>query len=150
MRNRRLLPHIMAHKSSHNRMSRSLVCNVVLVCLTVTCGIRASLFAEGDARVDRPIISGEHAAAIDRYLSTLTDSGFSGTVLLARDGQVVLHNGYGSADDNARKPVTTETVFDIGSLTKQFTAAAIMKLEMAGKLNTTDRIAEHLPRYAAG
>ena len=95
------------------------------------------------------VVSGEAGAAIDHYLSTLTDVGFSGTVLLADRGKVVLHKGYGFADAAGRKPVTTETVFDIGSLTKQFTSAAIMKLEMAGKLSTSDPINKYLSNVPA-
>jgi CubicO group peptidase (beta-lactamase class C family) len=66
--------------------------------------------------------------------------GFSGAVLVARDGDVVLDDGYGYAIRSSRTPNTEETVFSTGSLTKQFTAAAIMKLEMAGRLRTEDTI----------
>jgi CubicO group peptidase (beta-lactamase class C family) len=66
--------------------------------------------------------------------------GFSGAVLLAKDGNVLLSRGYGLADREAGTPVTPETVFDIGSITKQFTAAAILKLEMEGKLTVNDPI----------
>ena len=89
--------------------------------------------------------SDKAATAIDDYLAALTEFGFSGAVLLAKDGRQVLHKGYGFANAAAREPVTTQTVFDIGSLTKQFTAAAIMKLEVAGKLNTSDPLSKHLP-----
>lgn len=77
---------------------------------------------------------------LDNHLSRLAAFGFSGSVLVARDGKVILNKGYGLADRKNRVPVTTETVFDIASITKQFTAAAILKLEMAGKLKTTDTI----------
>ena len=120
-----------------------------IVWFAFSLALRAALLAEGNVSIDRPVVSGEQAATIDKYLSTLTDSGFSGTVLLAREGQVLLHKGYGAADVTRRKPVTTESVFDIGSVTKQFTSAAIMKLEMAGKLNTSDAISEHLPDVPA-
>ena len=95
------------------------------------------------AASDGAVISGDQAAVIDQYLSSLIEFGFSGSVLLADKG--VLHKGYGVADVARQKPVTTETVFDIGSLTKQFTAAAIMKLEMAGKLSTSDPMNKYLP-----
>ena len=126
-------------------MRRSLRFTVAIVCLASHSSFSPRALSDSDALADRPAISGEPAVAIDEYLSTLTDVGFSGTVLLARRGEVVLHKGYGHADVARRRPVTTETVFDIGSLTKQFTAAAIMKLEMAGKLSTGDALARHLP-----
>ena len=80
------------------------------------------------------------AARIDTHLSRLVPFGFSGAILLAKDGTVLLSRGYGLADREAGTPVTPETVFDIGSITKQFTAAAILKLEMEGKLTVNDSI----------
>lgn len=80
------------------------------------------------------------ARNLDVYLERLVPFGFSGTVLLARDGDVLLNKGYGWADVEARVPNTDETVFPIESVTKQFTAAAILTLEMQGKLQTSDPI----------
>lgn len=78
---------------------------------------------------------------IDVYFSRLADAqGFSGAVLVARDGDVVLHKGYGLANDAEDTSVTAETVFDIGSISKQFTAAGILHLEMQGALSINDHI----------
>lgn len=77
---------------------------------------------------------------VDEYLTRAAAFGFSGAVLVARDGEIVLHAGYGEADREADLPVTPETVFDIGSITKQFTAAAILTLEEAGALRVGDPI----------
>ena len=60
--------------------------------------------------------------------------------LAAKDGEIILAKGYGWADREKRIPFTSTTVFTVGSLTKQFTAAAILKLEMMGKLTTDDLI----------
>ena len=84
-------------------------------------------------------------AKVDRYLARLQKIGFSGAVLVARNGEVILEKGYGFADRERRIPITPDTVFTVGSITKQFTAAAILKLEMQGKLRVTDRIGKHLP-----
>ena len=72
---------------------------------------------------------------------------FSGAVLVARDGQVVHAKGYGLANREHRVPNRGDTRFMIGSLAKQFTAAAILKLEQDGKLSTADTISKHLPDY---
>ncbi|HEX9941724.1 MAG TPA: serine hydrolase domain-containing protein [Thermoanaerobaculia bacterium] len=80
---------------------------------------------------------------LDRFMSRLEAFGFSGSLLVARDGRIVLEKGYGFADRERGVPFTAETGFDIGSITKQFTAAAILKLEMAGKLKVTDPIAKY-------
>ncbi len=90
------------------------------------------------------VVAGDAGARIDTYFEALTEGGFSGTVLVVRKGEVLLHKGYGLADRDDKIPCTTETVFDIGSITKQFTAAAILKLEMEGKLHAGDRLSEHL------
>lgn len=75
--------------------------------------------------------------AIDNYL---TATGVSGGILIAKNGKVVLGKGYGWTDEKHKIPITPNSVFDIGSVTKQFTAAAILKLEEQGKLNVSDSI----------
>jgi CubicO group peptidase (beta-lactamase class C family) len=80
------------------------------------------------------------AQKVDSYLSRIVPFGFSGSLLIAREGEIVLNKGYGLAVRSQGIPNTAETVFSTGSLTKQFTAAGIMKLEMMGKLNTRDPI----------
>ena len=57
----------------------------------------------------------------------------------------MLEKGYGLADRDNKIPVTSTTVMTIGSISKQFTAAAVLKLEMQGKLHTTDSISLYLP-----
>lgn len=91
------------------------------------------------------VVQGDLGAKLDRYFSRLAPFGFSGVVLVAKKKQILLHKGYGWADAQNRVPNTTQTVFDIASLTKQFTAAAILKLEMQGKLKTTDALGKLLP-----
>jgi CubicO group peptidase (beta-lactamase class C family) len=78
------------------------------------------------------------ARRLDDYMGRLVPFGYSGVLLVAKGDQIVLANGYGLADRENGVPVTAETVFDIGSVTKQFTAAAILKLEMEGRLRVDD------------
>ena len=69
------------------------------------------------------------SAKLDEYMNALTDAGqFSGAVLVAQNGTVLLSKGYGMANYDCSVPNTPQTVFRIASNTKQFTAAAIMKL----------------------
>ncbi len=73
-----------------------------------------------------------------------------GAAVLVRKGeQVLLRKGYGLADVKKGRPVKPELVFRLGSLTKQFTAAAIMMLVEQGKLSLSDDIRKHLPSYPA-
>ncbi len=95
------------------------------------------------ASASSAVVSGPTGENLDQYLSRLEALGFSGAVLVAKDGKVVLHKGYGLADREKKTPYTPETVFDVGSITKQFTAAAILKLDMAGKLQVTDLISKY-------
>ena len=84
-------------------------------------------------------------AKLDDYLTRLQGFGFSGVALVAKDGKIVLNQGYGLADRGKNIPMAADSVISIGSITKQFTAAAILKLEMQGKLRTTDSIARFFP-----
>ncbi|HXB55644.1 MAG TPA: serine hydrolase domain-containing protein [Vicinamibacteria bacterium] len=89
-------------------------------------------------------ISGAAGGRLDAYFEALAVEGFSGTVLVARKGELLLNKGYGLADRERHVPCATNTVFDIGSITKQFTAAGILKLEMAGKLKVADKLSQYL------
>jgi len=80
--------------------------------------------------------------------SEVSSSGLPGmAVAIGRSGTVVYAQGYGVADLGSRTPVQPRTVFQIGSITKQFTAAAIMQLQAAGKLNVDDPVAAYLIGY---
>lgn len=70
---------------------------------------------------------------------------FMGTVLVAKDGAVVIDKAYGMANLELDVPNTPATKFRLGSVTKQFTAAAILLLEERGKLKVDDRIKTYLP-----
>ncbi|PYQ60465.1 MAG: hypothetical protein DMF53_16980, partial [Acidobacteria bacterium] len=74
-----------------------------------------------------------------------TRFGYSGSVLVAQHGEVILNKGYGLADRAHGVPFTSDTVFDIASISKQFTAAAVLRLEMQGKLKVEDRIKRFFP-----
>lgn len=76
-----------------------------------------------------------------------SDDRFSGLLLVARGGTIVLHEARGFADAERRVPVTLDTSFNLGSANKMFTAVAVAQLAQAGKLNFTDTIGRHLPDY---
>jgi CubicO group peptidase (beta-lactamase class C family) len=91
------------------------------------------------------VVAGGLGAELDAYLSRLAGLGFSGTAAVAKDGELVLCRGYGLADREARRPVGPETVFTVGSITKQFTGAAILKLQELGQLDVTDTLDRFFP-----
>jgi CubicO group peptidase (beta-lactamase class C family) len=81
------------------------------------------------------------APKLDEYMSALTGAGrFSGSVLVARDGRALLAKGYGLANAEWDIPNSPGTKFRLGSLTKQFTALAILQLEEKGKLKVEDPV----------
>ncbi len=106
--------------------------------------VSLSALPQGGTRDPGEVVSGRAGTLIDSYFEALETGGFSGTVLVARKGELLLHKGYGLADREMKIRCTTETVFDIGSITKQFTAAAILRLEAEGKLRVEDRLSKHL------
>jgi CubicO group peptidase (beta-lactamase class C family) len=69
---------------------------------------------------------------------------FSGSVVISQHEHVLLSKGYGVADRAQETPNGPQTRFAIGSNTKQFTAAAILLLEVQGKLKVTDLICAYI------
>jgi CubicO group peptidase (beta-lactamase class C family) len=86
------------------------------------------------------------SARILAVVGRLWPHGASGTVLVARGGRAIACEGLGWADRAQRVSARCDTGYDIGSITKQFTAAAILKLQMMGRLEVSDPI----DRFIAG
>jgi len=101
--------------------------------------------ADADSRAVAAVAGDPLGAKLDRYLSRLAAYGYSGSALVARGGRVLLYQGYGLADRARGRPYTAETLFDVASISKQFTAAAILKLEMEGKLRVEDPLGRFFP-----
>lgn len=85
------------------------------------------------------------AEQIENTRLKLDAAGF--TVAIVKDNSPVLLQGFGYADKEAQIPITTETSFRIGSVTKTFTALAVMKLVEAGNLSLDDSVYDYLPDY---
>ncbi len=91
------------------------------------------------------------AAEFDAYLQAHYETGrFMGTAIIVREGEVVFAKGYGMASLEHQVPNSTQTRFRIGSITKQFTAAAILKLQEQGRLDVQAPVATYLPDYPNG
>ncbi len=87
------------------------------------------------------------ASALDSMLfpdgKNLQTPGFA--VCIVQDGRIVYERQTGLANVKMQRPITTETMFNLGSVTKQFTAACILLLEEQGKLNRSDDIRKYVP-----
>lgn len=115
-------------------MSRAvfaLLISIPLTTFAATAPINASLARRIDADVE----------------TILQHTGTPGaTILVSQNGQVIYRHAFGVRDRESRSPATTDTYFEIGSITKQFTAAAILQLQEAGKLRLDDKLSVYLPR----
>lgn len=84
---------------------------------------------------------------VNNYLS---EKNFQGAVLIAKGGTLLFSHGFGWANVEHQISNTPKTVFRIGSITKQFTAVAILHLHEQGLLNVHDPISQYLPGYPKG
>jgi CubicO group peptidase (beta-lactamase class C family) len=93
--------------------------------------------------------AGSAAAGIDELVAQeMRQQGLPGmTVEIAKNGTVLYAQAYGYADLGSCRPAQLNTPYQIGSVTKQFTAAAILQLQSAGALNIDDSVLSHLPAY---
>ena len=85
------------------------------------------------------------AAAVDEVFGDLAKAGSPGCALgVYRDGKIIYAKGYGLANIEENVAITPQSVFDIGSTSKQFTAASILLLEKQGKLSVNDDVRKYL------
>ena len=97
----------------------------------------ANVFAQGE--------SPDPAAKIDEYMNAFVKAkNVGGAVLAAKDGKILISRGYGLANAELNVPNTAQTRFRIGSLTKQFTSAAVMILQERGKLSVREAACKYL------
>ena len=87
------------------------------------------------------------SATLDSSVQKLLDANKTpgATLEILRDGKVIYERGYGLADVTRHIPAQAGTHYEIGSMTKQFTAAAILQLRDAGKIELDSRVATYLP-----
>ena len=88
---------------------------------------------------------------VDAYIKPYLETGnYSGTILLAKDGKIILNKGYGYADYEQEIPAGVSTKYPLGSIGKQVTAVGIMQLIDKGIISEKDTINKFLPKYRYG
>ena len=92
-----------------------------------------------------PVPTTFNATKADAYLDSVY---FDGVVLVSENDQIIYTRASGLADRDNNVPNTMDTVFELGSITKQFTAVAIMQLVEQGKLSTDETLDKYIPEYA--
>ena len=89
-------------------------------------------------------VEGALGKRLNAMLKRFAAYGFSGAVLVVKDGRVVLLEGYGLADVERGVRNTAATRFEMNSMTKMFTGAAILQLAAQGRLRPSDTVEQHL------
>ncbi|APC40866.1 serine hydrolase domain-containing protein [Clostridium estertheticum] len=93
----------------------------------------------------------EIGSKISKYIDSYSPNDkFSGSILVAKDNKVLSDKGYGMADYNKKIVNKPKTAFEIASLTKQFTATAILMLQEKKLLNVQDTVDKYIPDYPDG
>ncbi|MFY7815391.1 MAG: serine hydrolase domain-containing protein, partial [Chryseobacterium taeanense] len=87
-------------------------------------------------------------SVIQKEFSDLNGPG--GAFLVSQKGKTIYEKAFGKANLELDVKMTPENVFQIGSMTKQFTAVSILILESQGKLKVSDAISKYIPDYPAG
>jgi CubicO group peptidase (beta-lactamase class C family) len=117
--------------------------------LTVLLLFSSSCLAQNDTQFNSTPKHTDLSACYSSYLKTAASFGFSGAVLIAKKDSILLRRGYGWSDEEKSIPITPETIFDIGSYVKAFTATAIMLLAERKLLNLTDTITKFFQNVPA-
>lgn len=78
------------------------------------------------------------------------DAAFSGVVLMTKDGKTVYEESAGFEKNNSQEPITVDTLFCMGSVSKQFAAGAILILQQDGELSVDDPLTKYYPQYTIG
>jgi CubicO group peptidase (beta-lactamase class C family) len=142
----------MSSDGQKNKLVPFSLCNDSILCVLLAAALGSSpvtvAFARAGQDLTRSRPVGVEAGAVDRpargrldsYMTQAEATGFSGGLVVVNHGGIVISKGYGFSDKAQKRAFDQNTVFQIGSITKMFTAAAILKLEMQGKLNVSDSL----------
>jgi CubicO group peptidase (beta-lactamase class C family) len=91
------------------------------------------------------------AASIDTLLNAYNRlSQFNGSALVAKNGTILLNKGYGYRNAETGVKNDPNSIFQLGSVTKQFTSAVILKLQSQNKLSVSDKLSKYFPDYPKG
>ena len=139
-------------------MKNTITKKLKIFSLFTYCVFLSSIFFSSCSSVKENNIS-ENSIQNEKYekFCTQTDeyllsTNFSGTILVAKGDEIVFAKPYGFCDKNLpdSQPITLNTTFEIGSVSKQITAAAVMQLVQKKKLSLDDRISKFFPEYVHG
>ena len=119
---------------------RPAIASLLLPALSLLIVVLSACTAPGLMQRDAPQVERMHQA-----LQTFERRGFSGQVVVIQGKQVLLNRGFGPMGPDDDRPITPGAVMPLASLTKPFTASAVMALAAEGRLSLNDPIGDHLP-----
>jgi len=131
-------------QSKHNQMKKSI--------LKISLAIIIGLVLWGAFSIFKPepkTIGDLMESYVDPGMKIKIRSPFSGSVLVAKKGEIIFEDAYGDANRTTETPNTIDTKFGIGSVTKQFTAMLVMQLVEKNKMQLEDTIGKYLPYLPA-
>lgn len=115
-----------------------------LMTLALALALGPSAFAQTPSATPTPAEA--FTSGVDKLFAQWDKPDSPGCALaVVRDGQVIHERGYGTANLELGVPVTPSTVFNVGSISKQFTAASILLLAQQGKLSLDDKVQKYVP-----
>ena len=115
-----------------------------IIALTTACSNNVA--GNSGHSMSNVVVSNDTCKLIDNYLTKLSnEKNFSGGLLIVKDGQKIFSKGYGWADKDKKIPFSPSTLASIGSITKAFTATAILKLAEQNKLSLDDQLKKYFP-----
>ncbi|MBX3243699.1 MAG: beta-lactamase family protein [Acidobacteria bacterium] len=110
--------------------------------ILLTLALLLPLFVVAQSAEDR-------VTKLDVYFAELSkNDAFSGTILIAEKGRPIYQKAFGLANEDTKTPNKLSTVFELASVSKQFTAMGIVQLQKEGKVSYDDPLVKHIPELA--
>ena len=130
----------------HCSLKRKPIMKRIPTALGLPAFVLASILCHAQTAAPAPPLSPDVAAQVDKVFEKWNRTDSPGCALgVYQNGQIVFEHGYGMANLNDDVTITPETVFHVASMSKQFTAAAILLLQEQGKLSLDDDVHKYIP-----
>ncbi len=120
---------------------------IICIVLSILMLCSSAVFAQAETT---ELTRAEQLAILEyqNYIDELaTEYEFNGVVYATQNGKVLCQGGYGIANTDEDKEITVDTLFSIGSVSKQFCASAVLLLQEQGKLSVNDTLEKYFPDY---
>lgn len=125
----------------------SIILSIIFLSSLAACGSTDSSTPDESAPTESATVNAALQSELEIQMS---DRNFSGVVRVSKNGTVLCESASGKMGPDSDEDITLDTRFAIGSVSKQFCAAAIMLLKEDGKLSTADTLDKYFPDYSRG